>query len=166
LNETLINSQYLEITVCLPGFGVTEYKPWRVRCLPGFYLIGTAKSGTTDFFARLVQHPLIFSGAGKELHWWSRLRFNMDQPGPIRERQGSADPIRAGLRFSKDQHGPIRAGLRINKDQRDPIRAGLREYVDMFDEAAEQARKVRCHGSFTFSILCNSKSWQTKFSKY
>ena len=47
----------------------------RVRCLPYFYVIGVAKSGTTDLFNRMKQHPYIENGVQKELHYWARSRF-------------------------------------------------------------------------------------------
>ncbi|XP_071105198.1 carbohydrate sulfotransferase 15-like isoform X1 [Haliotis cracherodii] len=53
----------------------------RVRCLPYFHLIGVDKSGTTDLWYRLSQHPdLVKPNAvlGKETHWWSWRRFGFD----------------------------------------------------------------------------------------
>ena len=47
----------------------------RVRCLPYFYVIGVAKSGTTDLFVRMKEHPYIEAGIRKEIHYWSRRRF-------------------------------------------------------------------------------------------
>ncbi|XP_041363505.1 carbohydrate sulfotransferase 15-like isoform X2 [Gigantopelta aegis] len=52
-----------------------------LRCLPYFQLIGVDKSGTTDLWFRLVQHPQVLqlNGVlGKETHWWSWRRFGFD----------------------------------------------------------------------------------------
>ena len=50
-------------------------QPWRMRCLPYFYLIGQPKSGTTDLFYKLQRHPKISMGLIKEPHWWTRKRI-------------------------------------------------------------------------------------------
>ncbi|XP_067673533.1 carbohydrate sulfotransferase 15-like [Haliotis asinina] len=52
-----------------------------VRCLPYFHLIGVDKSGTTDLWFRISQHPdFVKPNAvlGKETHWWSWRRFGFD----------------------------------------------------------------------------------------
>lgn len=36
---------------------------------------GFAKSGTTDFSARIQIHPLVYTGVSKELYWWNQYRF-------------------------------------------------------------------------------------------
>lgn len=43
-----------------------------INCLPYFYLIGAPKSGTTDLFVRLKQHPEISNFLTKEPHWIAR----------------------------------------------------------------------------------------------
>ncbi|XP_060068353.1 carbohydrate sulfotransferase 15-like [Ylistrum balloti] len=45
-----------------------------LRCLPYFMLIGQPKSGSTDLFKRIVQHPDVRSSISKEPHWWTRYR--------------------------------------------------------------------------------------------
>jgi hypothetical protein len=45
-----------------------------MHCLPYYYLLGFPKSGTTDLWHRISQHPLQASTT-KELHWWSRVRY-------------------------------------------------------------------------------------------
>lgn len=48
------------------------------RCLPYFHLIGICKSGTSDFFKRLLLHPDIVPNKGifgKEIWYWSWKRF-------------------------------------------------------------------------------------------
>ncbi|CAH1772384.1 unnamed protein product [Owenia fusiformis] len=47
--------------------------PWKLRCIPYFYLIGFPKCGTTDLAARISHHPQIL-GRFKEFHFWSKLR--------------------------------------------------------------------------------------------
>lgn len=48
---------------------------YRLRCLPGFYIIGQPKCGTTDLYDRLRLHPEVKFSAIKEPHWWTRKRF-------------------------------------------------------------------------------------------
>ncbi|KAJ8028302.1 Carbohydrate sulfotransferase 15 [Holothuria leucospilota] len=43
-----------------------------LSCLPYFFLAGMPKSGTTDIWGKLIQHPQILNSV-KEPHWWSRL---------------------------------------------------------------------------------------------
>ena len=40
-----------------------------MRCLPGFYIGGIYKGGTTDLFYHLSRHPLVFPGMCKEPLW-------------------------------------------------------------------------------------------------
>ncbi|XP_013857222.1 carbohydrate sulfotransferase 15 [Austrofundulus limnaeus] len=58
-------------------------KPFRLRCLPYFYIIGQPKCGTTDLFQRLLMLPEVKFNTVKEPHWWTRKRF-----GYIRFKQG------------------------------------------------------------------------------
>lgn len=51
-------------------------KPYRVRCLPYFYLIGPQKTGTTDLYNCLSFHPDVVPGMAKEPHWWTRSRLS------------------------------------------------------------------------------------------
>ncbi|XP_065942342.1 carbohydrate sulfotransferase 15 isoform X3 [Magallana gigas] len=53
----------------------------RLRCLPYFHIIGVCKSGTTDLFYRLVQHPQIVKNRGlmsKETWFWSWHRYGTE----------------------------------------------------------------------------------------
>ncbi|XP_028369031.1 carbohydrate sulfotransferase 15 [Phyllostomus discolor] len=59
---------------------------YRLRCLPGFYIIGQPKCGTTDLYDRLRLHPEVKFSAIKEPHWWTRKRF-----GIVRLRDGLRD---------------------------------------------------------------------------
>ncbi|XP_060564069.1 carbohydrate sulfotransferase 15-like [Ruditapes philippinarum] len=54
------------------------------RCLPYFHLIGICKSGTSDFFKRLLLHPDILPNRGifgKEIWYWSWKRFSIKDRG-------------------------------------------------------------------------------------
>ena len=45
----------------------------RLYCLPYFFILGMAKSGTTDLYRRMMLHPQIVSVPGqlKEPHFWN-----------------------------------------------------------------------------------------------
>lgn len=44
-----------------------------LHVLPNFYIIGTAKGGTSSLFDYLIQHPDVISPIGKELHFFEEL---------------------------------------------------------------------------------------------
>ncbi|PIK44101.1 hypothetical protein BSL78_19027 [Apostichopus japonicus] len=46
----------------------------KLHCLPYFFLLGTPKSGTTDIWSKIVQHPDVVCRA-KEPHWWTRKSY-------------------------------------------------------------------------------------------
>ncbi|KAL5270538.1 hypothetical protein ACHWQZ_G001293 [Mnemiopsis leidyi] len=46
----------------------------KLFCIPYFYIIGFTKCGTTDLFAILKNHTHVSSRAGKETHYFDRLR--------------------------------------------------------------------------------------------
>ena len=48
--------------------------PWRLRCLPYFYIGGFVKAGTTELFHNIRKHPMVPQKNQKEIHWWSRYR--------------------------------------------------------------------------------------------
>ncbi|XP_078331635.1 carbohydrate sulfotransferase 15-like isoform X1 [Crassostrea virginica] len=53
----------------------------RLRCLPYFHIFGVCKSGTTDLFHRLTQHPQIVGNRGmmgKETWFWSWHRYGTE----------------------------------------------------------------------------------------
>ncbi|XP_061187382.1 carbohydrate sulfotransferase 15-like [Saccostrea echinata] len=55
-----------------------------LRCFPFFHIFGVCKSGTTDLFFRLTQHPQILNNTGilnKETQFWSWKRFGQDSLG-------------------------------------------------------------------------------------
>ena len=54
---------------------LNKHQPWRVRCLPGVYILGAEKSGTTDIYAWLRHHPFVMGSTRKEPRWWSVYRF-------------------------------------------------------------------------------------------
>ena len=41
-----------------------------LSCLPYFYLLGVTKCGTGSFFRNIRQHPDIYYGRVKEMHYW------------------------------------------------------------------------------------------------
>ncbi|XP_028424113.1 carbohydrate sulfotransferase 15 isoform X2 [Perca flavescens] len=53
-------------------------KPYRMRCLPYFYIIGQPKCGTTDLYDQLRLHPDVKFSTFKEPHWWTRRRFGIN----------------------------------------------------------------------------------------
>lgn len=63
---------------------IAEYNPicsnakqnrCRIRCLPYFFLLGVAKSGTSDLYTRIIKHPLVYKGTTKENFHWTQYRF-------------------------------------------------------------------------------------------
>ncbi|XP_061197560.1 carbohydrate sulfotransferase 15-like isoform X1 [Saccostrea echinata] len=63
----------------------------KLRCLPYFHIFGVCKSGTTDLFFRLIQHPQIVPNRGqlsKETWFWSWHRYGTD----LMKRNVSVDP--------------------------------------------------------------------------
>ncbi|CAG5134958.1 unnamed protein product, partial [Candidula unifasciata] len=50
-------------------------KPYRLRCLPYFFLAGQPKCGSTDFYNKIVSHPDVVSPPIKESHWWGKNRY-------------------------------------------------------------------------------------------
>ncbi|XP_033726688.1 carbohydrate sulfotransferase 15-like [Pecten maximus] len=62
-----------------------EESEGKVSCLPYFHLFGACKSGTTDLFYRITQHPHILKNKGimgKETWFWSWRRYgNGNMPG-------------------------------------------------------------------------------------
>ena len=47
----------------------------QLHCLPYYYLLGSAKSGTTDLQARMGCHPHVLRAVRKEPMWLNRYRF-------------------------------------------------------------------------------------------
>ncbi|KAK7505123.1 hypothetical protein BaRGS_00003693, partial [Batillaria attramentaria] len=50
----------------------------RLQCLPYFFVGGVSKAGTTDLFARILQHPDVVNTA-KETEWFTNHRYR----GPV-----------------------------------------------------------------------------------
>ncbi|GFO31599.1 carbohydrate sulfotransferase 15 [Plakobranchus ocellatus] len=73
----------------------------KVHCLPYFHVLGNDKCGTTDFHARLTQHPLVLpnnGGIGKEIYYWCWLRYGDGTPMDFWDFRGwKEDPQNAGL---------------------------------------------------------------------
>ncbi|CAH1783110.1 unnamed protein product [Owenia fusiformis] len=57
---------------------IQQNKPWRLRCLPYFYIIGPPKCATTDLSWRLTRHPRIEDAGVKEYHYWSKARWDFN----------------------------------------------------------------------------------------
>ncbi|KAK7483704.1 hypothetical protein BaRGS_00025025, partial [Batillaria attramentaria] len=49
----------------------------QLLCVPYFYLAGVSKSGTSDLFSRIIQHPEVIDSR-KEHHWFDRRRYHRD----------------------------------------------------------------------------------------
>ena len=49
---------------------------YRLTCLPGLYLAGLPKCGTTDLHDRLILHPHIHSARTKEIEYWTKQGLN------------------------------------------------------------------------------------------
>ena len=54
-----------------------EVNRWRLRCLPYFYIVGLAKTGTTDIYFKMAKHPDVTPSMVKETHWWTRRRIGL-----------------------------------------------------------------------------------------
>ena len=52
-----------------------DEQPWRLRCLPYFFLLGVTKCGTTDFFDAILKHPAVHGLWIKEPMYWNRERY-------------------------------------------------------------------------------------------
>ena len=52
-----------------------KLKPYRMRCLPYAFFAGVTKSGTTDLFSNILNHPDVMAPAMKEPMYfnWNRL---------------------------------------------------------------------------------------------
>ena len=48
---------------------------WRLRCLPYFYIPGFSKSGTTDLYEAIFEHPDTVKPPLKEPIFWNRIRY-------------------------------------------------------------------------------------------
>ena len=50
---------------------------WRPRCLPYFYIVGAPKTGTTDLFFKIDEHPDVTLPMVKEPDWWTYRRHGV-----------------------------------------------------------------------------------------
>ncbi|XP_071823565.1 carbohydrate sulfotransferase 15-like [Apostichopus japonicus] len=77
---TILQKYALEISQRVPKKFLPSYRSpcWQetdgLKCLPYFYQIGSYKSGTSDIWDKLVQHPDVVPVL-KEPHWWAWRRF-------------------------------------------------------------------------------------------
>ena len=79
--KILDNRRLLESQLLAGPFNTSYRNPcWynnsELYCLPYFFVAGFPKCGTTDLFAKLAWHPDISASYIKEIHWWTRTRFN------------------------------------------------------------------------------------------
>ncbi|XP_025090190.1 carbohydrate sulfotransferase 15-like [Pomacea canaliculata] len=51
----------------------------QLNCVPYFFLAGVSKSGSTDIFFRLMEHPQIVQPKIKELRWFDIRRYTKDE---------------------------------------------------------------------------------------
>lgn len=49
-------------------------------CIPKVYFIGFPRSGSTQLYNMLINHPLIQGGINKEPHWWTRSKYEEKFP--------------------------------------------------------------------------------------
>lgn len=52
-------------------------------CLPQVYFMGFPRSGSTQLYKMLIQHPRIQGGLSKEPHWWTKSDYYIDFPHDI-----------------------------------------------------------------------------------
>lgn len=109
-----------DIISLLPDTGfLSDYKSfcWNgktetLRCLPGAYIAGMPKCGTTDLFAKLEWHPNILKPpTGKENMYWSRSRVGRKAglylPGHRNKETFDSFTGRMTNIEMKDNHGAI-----------------------------------------------------------
>lgn len=86
-HDEVFREESPDIFRSLPEAYLPDYKSFcwddpasgRFNCLPGLYLAGMPKCGSTDLFTKLVWHqelrrPLVGDFNGKSSHWWTRKR--------------------------------------------------------------------------------------------
>ena len=49
-------------------------------CLPGVFVPGFPKSGSTQLWRTITAHPLMVRGRSKEPHWWTRFPIGTNEP--------------------------------------------------------------------------------------
>ncbi|XP_060083042.1 carbohydrate sulfotransferase 15-like [Ylistrum balloti] len=84
-----------------------------LRCLPYFHLIGVDKSGSTDLFARITQHPQVLPNLGvleKETSWWPWTRYGHGLKKQVRKE--SFDKY---LGYFDNAAGQIERTIQLNK---------------------------------------------------
>ena len=52
-------------------------------CAPQVYFMGFPRSGSTQLYKMLIQHPFIKGGLSKEPHWWTKAEYRIDFPHDI-----------------------------------------------------------------------------------
>ncbi|PVD30842.1 hypothetical protein C0Q70_10117 [Pomacea canaliculata] len=84
----------------------------RLRCLPYFHVLGVDKSGSTDLFSRITQHPQVLAnsgGLGKETYYWCWLKYGQWMKGVVRPQ-----PFVRYLRYFDEAAATIYHGFHTN----------------------------------------------------
>ena len=88
----------------LSGIECTKFSmfqtPWRLRCLPAFYLLGASKSGTSDLYEWMLRHPHVHGGITKEQKYWNGLQNTQLQKATLREYVDQFDEAAEKARIS------------------------------------------------------------------
>ena len=57
--------------------------PRTLVCIPSVYFIGFPRSGSTQLYRMMINHPLLLGGTNKEPHWWTKFHFTSKFPHNI-----------------------------------------------------------------------------------
>jgi N-acetylgalactosamine 4-sulfate 6-O-sulfotransferase len=52
-------------------------------CVPQVYFMGFPRSGSTQLYKMLAEHPLIRGGMSKEPHWWTKADYQVNFPHDV-----------------------------------------------------------------------------------
>ena len=80
-SERLMNNMYPAVLDERKHGGLdngVDFTRKRLRCLPYYYVLGVAKSGTSDLYKRMHCHPHIVGGMRKASEWLGTYRFQKD----------------------------------------------------------------------------------------
>lgn len=63
---------------------IFQSKPYKsLVCLPGVFFMGFPRSGSTQLYKMLIEHPHLKGGFRKESHWWTKTNFTAQFPQDI-----------------------------------------------------------------------------------
>lgn len=63
---------------------VFQSKPTRsFVCVPQVYFMGFPRSGSTQLYKMLTEHPFIRGGLSKEPHWWTKSEYQVNFPHDV-----------------------------------------------------------------------------------